>query len=255
MKIFLRNDFELKGYTVIKKFLNDDNFFKITKELNSEILFYISHVNLKNIGGAIIGNLNCYPGKYGKLILELLLKKGFNELIQNLTGKDLSNFKILTGGNLSLPYGYNQHFHTDGLFKDKMFVVNIATSEITDNNGPTEIASSTHKKYIPYWKFLLLKKNKSKLNLSPGDLVIRHHSLWHRGTRNESKEARFLMAFILLEKKKDIKKMDFENFNKIHIYNNFFGNNKLDRLKEYIYVKFSFLFAFYKLVRSFYNQN
>ena len=95
----------------------------------------------------------------------VLKKKGLNKIVKNITGKGLNSFDILFGGNLSLPFKFNQHFHTDGNFNDKMILINVATSDVDLNSGPTEIVLKSHKKNLKYWKFLIQKKKFQKLKL------------------------------------------------------------------------------------------
>ena len=44
------------------------------------------------------------------------------------------------------------------------------------------------------------KKDKIKIKLDIGDLAIRRHNLWHRGSPNKTNESRFLMSFFLFPK-------------------------------------------------------
>jgi hypothetical protein len=124
----------------------------------------------------------------------------------------------------------------DGRFKDKMLLASIATSNVDEISGPTEIVLNYHQKNIPYWKFLLLPKKKMKLKLKLGDLMIRKHCLWHRGTINRSKNSRFVIAFLIFEKTVKNEYSLYEDSDEIKIYNNFFGNSLLERLKEFLHI-------------------
>ena len=60
-----------------------------------------------------------------------------------------------------------------------MYLVSIATEDITLDNGPTEV----------WWHILnpcllmnFFTKNKKKL-MKKGQILIRKHNLWHRGTK------------------------------------------------------------------------
>lgn len=246
-------DFETNGYLIKKNFLNSQDFLDTANELNNEIFNTIKNINLNNIGGSRIGNLNVFPGKFGKVILEYLKQNGLNNLIFNLLGKDINNFNISIGGNLCIPFGYNQHFHTDGEYNDDMIVINVATSEVKNESGPTEIIPKSHNKKLSYWQFLFSKKNIVKATLSTGDILIRKHNLWHRGTINTSGKPRFIIAFMLFDKKRKIISSNAENNSNIIISNNFFKNNRKEKLKEYIYCKFKFFYIFYKAVYSFFK--
>ena len=67
-----------------------------------------------------------------------------------------------------------------------MIIVNIATSNIELLNGPLEIIEKTHLNKISYWRFALriIFMKKKKITLGFGDILIREHRLWNRGTKN-----------------------------------------------------------------------
>jgi hypothetical protein len=245
--------FNDNGFIIKENFITNKDFQDLSKELNAKIEEILKKQDLSKIGGSIIGNVALYPGNYGKKILDLLILNGFGKIIEEITNKKIENFIIKIGGNLSLPNKHNQHFHMDGRFKDKMLLASIATSNVDEISGPTEIVLNYHQKNIPYWKFLLLPKKKMKLKLKLGDLMIRKHCLWHRGTINRSKNPRFVIAFLIFEKTIKNEYSLHEDGDEIKIYNNFFGNSLLERLKEFFYVYLGFLFAFYKILRSFKN--
>ena len=240
---------EKNGYFIIKNFLNKNKKFNnFSKEINKIIFKKVKKEKLSNYGGSIIGNINVYPGKYGKKIFQLLRNKGLDQVIKNCTGVNLENFNVSLGGNLSLPGKHNQHFHIDGGYFDKMLIVTIATSDTDINSGPTEIVLKSHKKNLTYLDFLLSKKNKTKLLLSRGDLLIRKHNLWHRGTINYTNKARFQIAFMFFEKKRKIKQKLFGD--KLYFFNNFFDNTYLGKLKEFIYIYIKPIYVLYKLINS-----
>ena len=245
----IKKIYQENGYIRLRNFISEDKkFIKASDILNYDLLKCINKTKIDTIGGYLIGNLNVYPGKHGIKILQLLKKKGLNKIIKEISGKKLEAYDILQGGNLALPFGHNQHFHTDGNFNDKMILVSVATSDVHFNSGPTEIVEKSHKKNLKYYKFLLQKKKIKKLILSFGDLVIREHCLWHRGTINRSNKNRFLITFLLFNKSRRIKKNKFQN--SIRIYNNFFNNSFSGRCKEFIYIYFKFLFVSYKIILS-----
>ena len=111
------------------------------------------------------------------------------------------------------------------------------------------IVLNSHKKKLPYWKFLFKKKKTKRILLSKGDLIIRKHNIWHRGTTNMSNKKRFLIAFLFFDKKRNMKSN--MHSNTVKIYNNFFGNSLLERCKEILYVHFKLIYIFYKAVLSF----
>ena len=130
-----------------------------------------------------------------------------------------------------------------------MVLISIATENITLNNGPTEICVGTHKKNYKFWEFVLEKKKKIKLFLNIGDIIIRKHNLWHRGTKNNSNNARLLISMILTPKTEHEKSnLNFDQ--ELKIRPNFFKNNFYFKFYEFVYSKLGFLIVFTKFILS-----
>ena len=257
------NQFNKYGYIIKRKFLKNETFLQTANQLTKAVEEKINNINLKKVGGSYCGNVACHPGKYGKIILKLLKKNGLEKLIINISKKKLKDFDILIGGNLSMPKGYDQILHRDFEYDDDRLLINVATSDISKNSGPTELVPILHKYKLPFWKFILSKKKKIKLIMSKGDVSIRKHDIWHRGTRNNSNKFRFLIIIHLI--KKNLKKKNYKyneksiNDNEISIANNFFDSGIKGRIKEIIYTNFQFLFITIKfiisLIKSITNSN
>ncbi len=244
----LRESFYKDGYLIIPNFIKNESFFKLSDELNLQIKKKIYNTDLTKIGGYKIGNLGLDAGQYASEIWELLLKQDIEKLILEILEKSLSEFTVRVSGNICFPNKGDQHFHTDGKYEERMYLMSVATEDITESSGPTEVVLNSHNK-TPYWKFLFKNKVKKKIILSKGDLIIRKHSTWHRGTKNLSDKPRFLIAFLLFPKDSKIKS-NFNQNTEIEIFNNFFSSSSLGRFKELIYIKFKPIFLFYKLFRS-----
>ena len=244
----LRESFYKDGYLIIPNFIKNESFFKLSDELNIQIKKKIHNTDLTKIGGYKIGNLGLDAGQYASEIWELLLKQDIEKLILEILEKSLSEFTVRVSGNICFPNKGDQHFHTDGKYEERMYLMSVATEDITESSGPTEVVLNSHNK-TPYWKFLFKNKKKKKIILSKGDLIIRKHSTWHRGTKNLSDKPRFLIAFLLFPKDSKIKS-NFNQNTEIEIFNNFFSSSSLGRFKELIYIKFKPIFLFYKLFRS-----
>ena len=112
-----------------------------------------------------------------------------------------------------------------------------------------EIVEDYHDINLPYWKFILAKKRKKKIFMKTGDIILRKHSLWHRGTINQTSNPRLLISFLFFEKDRNLKSNLDEN-SEVKIYENFFASNIKGKIKEFIYVKLGFLFAAYKILKS-----
>ena len=159
---------------------------------------------------------------------------------------------IYFGGNLCLPNKGKQLFHTDGTFNQEMYMVSIATENITLNNVPTEVFKGTNNKKLKYWQFFFSKKNIEKLILKKGQISIRKHNLWHRGTKNNSSDPRLLLSYVLTPKKEKIPIKT--NSDKFTIMPNFFKNNLKGRFHETIYSYFSFIIIFFKIIFSLFKR-
>ncbi len=244
-------DFFLEnGYLIKRKTLNNNfNFIEISKNFLIELEQISDNNHIKNLGGFKSGNLNIYPGKFGESILSLLNKNSFREYLSYLIDDNIENYKIILGGNLNLPDSKSQFFHTDGKWLPRMIVVNIATSKIELLNGPMEIIEKTHLKNLKYWKFALrlIFMNKKKITMNFGDILIREHRLWHRGTTNYSNKKREMIGLMFIKKPNKID--DFNNEN-LSIKANIFGNTTKEKLKEFIFIYFRPVFFLYKFFIS-----
>ena len=211
------SNFKDKGFIILRNFIKDDDFDSICENLKKDILIEFYKLK-KKVGGSLMGNLNVFPGSYAKIIFDKLNKKDFHNIIENITNKKFSDFDIIS----------------------------------YETNGPLELVPGTHKENIPYWKFILKKKKYKILLANRGDILIRTSNLWHRGTKNESKEPRLLLVFILKDKTGDVSKFEFEGNNKPQIFNNFFKTSIKGTIKENLYTRFSYFYLFYRLLRSFF---
>ena len=71
-------------------------------EFKHDLQDAIKTQNLKLLGGYKAGNLNINIGKYGPIILEQLKSLNFEKYFNFITEDNISNYKILYGGNLNL---------------------------------------------------------------------------------------------------------------------------------------------------------
>lgn len=200
--------FEDNGYLIKLVLNNNDHFNLLAKKFKDE-LDQISLTELKKLGGYRAGNLNIDPGTIGAQIYNIIKSINFEIFFYNIVGDKIENYKIKIGGNLNLPNSSSQFFHTDGSWTPRMFILNVATSNIDFINGPMEVYEKSHKIFLPYWKFFLkkTKMKKKKIILRPGEILFREHRLWHRGTKNISKNNRELLGIMFIKSEKnDIEK-------------------------------------------------
>ena len=100
-------------------------------------------------------------------------------------------------------------------------MIAIVTEDIDYNNAPTEIGVGSHKKYMKFWEFFFQQKDKKKITLKKGQILIRPHNLWHRGTKNKSVKPRLLLSFTMTLKKNN--KQTQEISHTLEILPNFFN--------------------------------
>ena len=205
------------------------------------------------MGGFKHGNLNIDPGIYGEKIFTLLKQKKFEDFFNNVTGDNLNEYKIRIGGNLNLPKSKNQFFHTDGEREPRMIVVNIATSDVNYSNGPMEIYEKSHKTNYPYWKFHFINKffmNKKKVILNYGDILIREHRMWHRGTSNSSLISREMMGIMFMKNSSKMYFVQDNISNEVKLHTNIFQLTAKGRLKEILFLYFRPILFLYKCLIS-----
>ncbi len=156
----IKKNFEENGYIILKNFISNNGFNEMCENLKRDIFTEFNRSDESKIGGSLMGNLNIYTRSYGKKFYDQLINNNIDNIIKIFSNKNLVDFDIYAGGNLNFQYKYNQHFHTDGNFKNNYLIINIATEDINELNGPLEISPGTHKKQLPYWKFIFYKKKK-----------------------------------------------------------------------------------------------
>ena len=202
-------NFQTNGYVILKtNLINNQNFHKLTNHLYSELNYRIKSTNIKKLRGYQMGNINVNPGKYGYKLFELLYEIKFDKIIEIVINKKIEDMIVKFGGNLALSGKGEQHFHTDGSYSKEMYLVSIATENIDKNNGPTEVCLGSHINNQPYWKFFFSKKKKKLITLNKGDIVIRKHCLWHKGTKNKSSKHRLLLSILLFPKNQTVQNIN-----------------------------------------------
>ena len=244
-KISYNND----GYVILDTNLEHNKDFNgLIDEINNDLRFKIDNSDLKKSGGFIMGNFGINQGHYGPKFYSLIFKEQLIKIFEYLTETKLDKFDIFHGGNLVLPNKGKQHFHIDGSYYKKMYLVSIVTEDIDYNNAPTEICVGSHKKYMKFWEFFFSRKIKKKITLKKGQILIRPHNLWHRGTKNKSVKPRLLLSFTMTPKESN--KQTQEISQSLEILPNFFKSNFFGKLHEYFYVYFESILIILKLFKS-----
>ena len=86
--------------------------------------------------------------------------------------------------------------------------------------------------------------------MKKGDVIIRNHSIWHRGTKNRSKNLRILLLFALTEKVSD-KKFSQEISENLIIGENQFKSSFTQKFKEVFSIYLAPIYIFYRIISSF----
>ncbi len=249
-----KEDYHNNGYLIIDTDLEDNqNFNNLVEEINCDLKLKTKSNDLKKHGGFIMGNFGINQGPYGPKLFSLIFKDQFVKVFEDLTENKLENFNIFYGGNLVLPKKGNQHFHIDGTYNKKMYMVSIVTEDINLNNGPTEVCIGSHKKEMKFWEFFFSKKKKKKVLLKKGQILIRPHNLWHRGTKNFSDKTRLLLSFVMTPKVKKGSRIEPVS-SELVILPNFFKSNLQGRFHEFLYIYFGGIRLVIKLLYSFLRQ-
>ncbi len=244
-----KNIFDQNGYVLLDTSLNNNQLFdNLINEIENSLSEEINSSYIRKLGGYIMGNFGINQGPYGSRLFSFVFNNEFKDYFENLTKKKLNLFDINFGGNVTLPKKGKQLFHTDGNFEQEMYLVSIATEDITLDNGPTEVCIGTHLKSMSFDEFFFTKKNKKKLTMKKGQILIRKHNLWHRGTKNFTNKPRLLLSFVMIPK---IRKVYLEPLSeKLKILPNFFRSDLKGRIHELIYTKLGFLIIIAKLISS-----
>lgn len=151
-------------------------------------------------GGRYTGHLNFHPGPHAKPILEALRDAGFIALAEKALGGPVSLFGMV--GNMNLPSSHDQDIHQDWAPPGEALVFNIAVVPTTMENGPTEIVPGSQGGRYTYTSLHLsgARRRAEFWQPSPGDMIMRLASTWHRGTRNRSTQARPMLSVILVRR-------------------------------------------------------
>lgn len=146
-------------------------------------------------GGSIVGHLNCFPGEAARFAYDEMVRRGIVDAV--LAMREGRRNDVLARVNWNLPGSSIQHYHMDSAYTNAWMVCNIAVTDITEVNGPTDVVPGSHREFYPYWRFALERKARRSVSLcmEQGDLLVRISTLWHRGTSNRSSAARPLLGF------------------------------------------------------------
>ncbi len=241
--------FDTNGFVLLDTSLGDNHLFSsLITDIEKSLSLALENPNLKKFGGYLMGNFGINQGPFAKKMYSLVFKDEFIKYFEEITSKKLDSFDINYGGNLVLPKKGVQHFHTDGKYENEMYMVSIATEDITLENGPTEICVGSHLRSMSFHEFFFSKKDKKKLLMNKGQILIRKHNLWHRGTVNFSNKQRLLLSFVMIPKWRNTKIEPISS--EFEILPNFFKSSLMGRIQEFLYVRLFSIHTVLKIFKS-----
>ena len=163
-KLIDKDFFYNNGYIILDTNLeNNHNFNKLVDEINNDLKLKLKNNILSKKGGYIMGNFGIDQGPYGPKFYSLIFQDEFIKIFEDLIKSKFNLFDIHYGGNVVLSKKGNQHFHIDGSYTKRMFMISIVTEDINLENGPTEICVGSHKKEMKFWEFFFSKKQKKNI--------------------------------------------------------------------------------------------
>ena len=157
-KLIDKDIFDKNGYVVLDtELINNPLFNDLINEFENTVNLELKNSNIKKLGGYIMGNFGINQGPLGLKLYSLIFKEEFVNYFEKITSKKINSFDLNYGGNLVLPKKGQQHFHIDGSFEDEMYLISIATEDITLMNGPTEICLGSNNKNMSIDQFFFSK--------------------------------------------------------------------------------------------------
>ena len=117
---------------------------------------------------------------------------------------------------------------------------------------PLQIIKKSHSVNNKYWQFALKIPflNKKKLILDIGDVLIREHTLWHRGTSNKSINNREMIGLMFIKRPHKLNLFNKMEVKELSIKSNIFGNTGKEKFKENLFIYFKSIFFVYKFFIS-----
>ncbi len=146
-------------------------------------------------GGQWFGHLNYVPSLLSPVIQEVVSNPQVKELLKDTLGNDYRFVSV--GGNANLPGSRYQPAHVDEWRGSEFIIINVPLEKTTEYNGSTEVWPGTHRENLTLSQFNAVARPSARLNATPGDLIIRHSKLWHRGTPNKSNNIRVMLGILV----------------------------------------------------------
>jgi ectoine hydroxylase-related dioxygenase (phytanoyl-CoA dioxygenase family) len=205
-------------------------------------------------GGNLTGHLNCFPGEQSRFVYETLVDKGIIDAIHRISPNATGLPNV--GLNFNMPNSVAQHYHADRPFTQEFIICNIAVVDTVIANGAIDVLPGSHKKFYPFWKFIMerVSSRTTRLSMKQGDVLIRSSNLWHRGMPNLTAAPRPMMA-LTWEDGGSTEPDPFKVFDgKITFRPNWYSPTLLGRLRERTFIAAPFTYDAFRFVRSLYKN-
>jgi hypothetical protein len=189
----LKRTFELEGYLYFDGVVPKHSLSQLSADILAQLEADRATGRLFTGGGSVSGHLNCFPGAASRFVYQALENAGIFELVQALSKRPLRKPNI--GCNLNLPGSHAQNEHVDGYAAEPFLVVNVAGVDTTLVNGAMEIITGSQRQAHKFWEMLLARRNRRRVPMRQGDVILRVSTLWHRGMPNSSTMPRPMLAF------------------------------------------------------------
>jgi len=242
------------GYAIFPGVISKERLVDLHARLQAEFDRMKGDRKLFEGGGNLTGHLNCFPGEQSRFVYETLVDKGIIDAIRKIFPKATGLPNV--GLNFNLPNSVAQHYHADRPFTQEFIICNIAVVDTVIANGAIDVLPGSHKKFYPFWKFIMerVASRTTRLSMKQGDVLIRSSNLWHRGMPNLTAAPRPMMA-LTWEDGGSTQPDPFKVFDgKITFRPNWYSPTLLGRLRERTFIAAPFTYDAFRFVRSLYKS-
>ena len=240
--------FREEGYLVLPQVVPTAPLERLSVELSAEFWRAKRAGELFSGGGMISGHLNCFPGAQSRFVYDALDEAGVFELTRKLSPQAVRLPNV--GCNLNLVSSSAQNHHADGYAASPFMIVNVATVKTTLQNGAIELSPGSHKHQYKYWQFVVARHRTVRIEMDPGDVLLRLSSLWHRGMSNCSNEHRPMLGFSWEEGGSTLADPYSVHAGRIKFLPNRYSQDRLGQAREHAFAALPMLGAAYLFVRS-----
>lgn len=249
-----RRNLDELGYSVLRSVVSKDKLSELAGSLRREYERALAGGELFEGGGRISGHLNFFPGEQARFVHEEVAARGVIDVVGAVAPEQAVAMRV--AGNFNLPGSVAQHYHSDGFYTDNFLICNIALVDTDVTNGAIDVLPGTHKRFYSFRDYALRRTYRlsTRLPLGQGDVLLRRSTLWHRGMPNRSSAARPMMALTFGEKSAPAGDPFRVNDGRVYFYPNWFGTNRLGRIRERVFVAAPMSYSAYRFVRSLYGN-